>query len=111
MALARLEPRSLVVALVVKRTSRDASNVEVRVRLLAGVLVGASMVKGTSRGSAMPEVLVRLQVEALWPNPKRMRGPAVNRVCVGSTPTGHPERKPALPDGPGTALVRRDQWV
>jgi hypothetical protein len=74
---------------VVKRPSRDASNVEVRVRLLAGVLVDASMVKGKSRGSAKPEFLVRFQVEALWPNPKRMRDPAVNRLCVGSTPTGH----------------------
>ena len=77
------DPRSLVVALVVKRTSRDASNVEVRVRLLAGVLVDASMVKGTSRGSATPEVLVRIRVKALWPNPKWIRDPAVNRGMCG----------------------------
>ena len=63
----------------------DASNVEVRVRLLAGVLVDASMVKGTSRGSAKSEFLVRFQVEALL--------------------------RPAMLDGPGTALVRRDKWV
>src|SRR5262249_34886968 len=50
----------------------------------------ASMVKRTSRGSAKSEFLVQIQVEALWPNPKRQRDPAVNRGCVGSTPTGHP---------------------
>jgi hypothetical protein len=54
---------------------------------------------------------VRLLPGILWPNPKWTRGPAVNRDCVGSTPTGHPATKPALLDGSGTALVRRDQWV
>src|SRR5437588_10009184 len=41
--------------------------------------VVASMVKGTSRGPAKAEFLVRFQVGALWPNPKRLRDPAVNR--------------------------------
>ena len=34
---------------------------------------------------------VRLLPGMLWPNPKRLRGPAVNRDRVGSTPTGHLE--------------------
>ena len=51
----------------------------------------ASMVKGTSRGPAKAEFLVRFQVGALWPNPKRLRDPAVNRGCAGSTPAGHPD--------------------
>src|SRR5690242_8618501 len=50
----------------------------------------ASMVKRTSHGPAKAEFLVRFQVGALWPNSKRQRDPAVNRGCVGSTPTGHP---------------------
>src|SRR5690348_8115273 len=50
----------------------------------------ASMVKGTSHGPAKAEFLVRIQVEALWPNAKRQRDPAVNRGCAGSTPAGHP---------------------
>src|SRR5439155_12631157 len=33
---------------------------------------------------------VRFLPGKLWPNPKRQRSPAVNRVGVGSTPTGHP---------------------
>jgi hypothetical protein len=70
----------------------------------------ASVVKRTSRGSAKSEVLVRLRAEALWPNPKRQREPAVNRLCVGSTPTGHPNT-PAMLDRPGTALVTRTKWV
>src|SRR5690349_2796848 len=52
--------------------------------------VNASMVKGTSHGPAKAEFLVRIQVEALWPNSKRQRDPAVNRGCAGSTPAGHP---------------------
>ena len=70
----------------------------------------ASVVKRTSRGFAEPGFLVRLQVEALWPNPKWMREPAVNRRGVGSTPTGHPNT-PAMLDRPGTALVTRTKWV
>src|SRR5690349_13839393 len=49
------------------------------------------MVKGTSRGPPKSAFLVRFQVEALWPNPKRQRDPAVTRRSVGSTPTGHPD--------------------
>src|SRR5262245_28354368 len=49
------------------------------------------MVKRTSRGPAKAEFLVRFQVEALWPNSKRQRDPAVNRGCAGSTPAGHPD--------------------
>src|SRR3954451_16854447 len=55
----------------------------------------ASMVKRTSRGPAKAEFLVRVQVGALWPNPKRLRDPAVNRGCAGSTPAGHPEASAA----------------
>src|SRR5262245_33330785 len=86
--------------------SRLGPNEQVQVRLLAGVLTIASVVKRTSRGSAKSEVLVRLRAEALWPNPKRQREPALNRRRVGSTPTGHPNT-PAMPDRPGTAFVTR----
>jgi hypothetical protein len=44
-----------------------------------------------ARRPAKAEVmLVQLQPGMLWPNPKWQRDPAVNRGCVGSTPTGHP---------------------
>ena len=64
------------------------------------------MVKRTSRGSAKSEFLVRFQVEALWPNPKRLRDPAVNREGVGSTPTGHPRS-----DLGGEILNARDTQI
>src|SRR5262245_62739759 len=95
------------------------------------------MVKGRSRGPAKAEFLVRFQVGALRPNPKRLRDPAVNRGCAGSTPAGHPlsvgralgggrgfeprpswldtstgcSLRPAMLDGTGTALVTRTKWV
>lgn len=43
-----------------------------------------------ARDRAKVEGEVQLLTGILWPNPKRMREPAVNRFCVGSTPTGHP---------------------
>lgn len=107
--LVRLQPPELHTS-VVKRRTRLPPKEQVQVRILAGVLTNASVVKRTSRGSAKSEVLVRLRAEALWPNPKWLRDPAVNRGCVGSTPTGHP-KTPAMPDRPGTALVTRTKWV
>jgi hypothetical protein len=106
--LVRLQPPELHTS-VVKRRTRLPPKEQVQVRILAGVLT-ASVVKRTSHGSTKPGFLVRVQVEALWPNPNWMREPAVNRGCVGSTPTGHPET-PAMLDRPGTALVTRTKWV
>src|SRR5207248_216327 len=77
----------------------------VQLRFLAGVLILASMVKGTSRGSAKAEFLVRFQVGALWPNSKRQRDPVVNRSCAGSTPAGHPP-VPVQLDGTSTPPVK-----
>src|SRR3954447_19094237 len=88
----------MVVALVVKGTSWLPPKEQVQVQLLAGVLILASMVKRTSRGPAKAEFLVRVQVGALWPNSKRQRDPAVNRGCAGSTPAGHPEASAARRD-------------
>src|ERR1700757_4373601 len=68
-------------------------------------LVLASMVKGTSRGPGKAEFLVRFQVGALWPNSKRQRDPAVNRGCAGSTPAGHP-LVPVQLDSARTHLVK-----
>ncbi len=104
-------PWDPVLALMVKGTSWLRPKEQVQVRFLVGVLdVIASMVKGTSRGSAKSAVLVRIQVEALWPNPKGQRDPAVTRGLWVRLPPATLIR-PAMLDRPGTALVRRDKWV
>jgi hypothetical protein len=103
----QVPPWSLA-ALVVKGTSWLPPKEQVQVRFLAGVI--ASMVKGTSRGPAKAEFLVRFQVGALWPNPKRLRDPAVNRGCAGSTPAGH-LMVPVQLDRPSTPLVKGRKWV
>lgn len=102
--LVRFQPPELLQnASVVKRTSRDSPKVEVQVRFLVEAL-GRLATEQRPRITIIPGVWrrhaalrrrrlqVRLLPGILWPNPKRLRDPAVNRGCVGSTPTGHPER-------------------
>lgn len=104
--LARLQPPELDASMVKRNHGslrRSRSRFESWSRYIPGVWRKHAAVRRR-------RLQVRLLPGILWPNPKRQRDPAVNRACVGSTPTGHPE-SPALLDRPSTALVRRTVWV
>lgn len=79
---------------MVKRTSWLSPKEQIQVRVLVEVLA-VIYIPGVWRKHAALRrrrfMQVRLLPGMLWPNPKWLRDPAVNRRCVGSTPTGHPE--------------------